>query len=312
MPNSRQLIAGIAGITCWFWIQVSFAGSTPIYIGVLEGPQTDQAQPNPPLSSQVHVRVAFREEGSEWKPMDTDFGTPAALGDVSRHYPSSIYWTVVFHGKAIGRIRSHDPGVLHWYADIGTQVISTDKANVPVVRTGAEDFSYAGGTASMRPLLLVSVPDYRDPQRWASTALTHAEIAEAAAAFRERVPRSERCKAEEEGPIRMVPYGDDKIHVIKAYRDIDGEVLFGERLEDPQANCEFFDDDNFFDYWFAMDKHGHVRYLDSQMTPMEAADVDNSGKSAWIFFTSRGEDEDGYELFYDDFNKVASFHWTYH
>jgi hypothetical protein len=48
------------------------------------------------------------------------------------------------------------------------------------------------------------------------------------------------------------------------------------------------------------------------MTPMDAADLDGNGHSEWVFQTSRGEDEDGYELFYDGFTKKASFHWVYH
>jgi hypothetical protein len=83
-------------------------------------------------------------------------------------------------------------------------------------------------------------------------------------------------------------------------------------LDDKRANCGFFDDENFFDYWFYLQASGRVEPLDSQMTPVDAVDLDNSGKSAWIFMTSRGEDEDGYELFYDDFSKKVSFSWTYH
>jgi len=52
--------------------------------------------------------------------------------------------------------------------------------------------------------------------------------------------------------------------------------------------------------------------LGSQMTPMDAVDLDGKRHSEWLFQTARGEDEDGYELFYDDFSKKASFHWTYH
>lgn len=61
-----------------------------------------------------------------------------------------------------------------------------------------------------------------------------------------------------------------------------------------------------------MDRHQRVRLLGSQMIPIDAVDLDDSGHSDWVFQTARGEDEDGYVLFYGNFAKKASFHWTYH
>jgi hypothetical protein len=99
---------------------------------------------------------------------------------------------------------------------------------------------------------------------------------------------------------------------IKAYRSKNGEVLYGQRLDGTRSKCGFFDAKNFFDYWFVLGANQDIRLLDSQMTPMDAADLDNTGNSAWVIHTSRGEDRDEYELFYDDFSKQASFQWTYH
>jgi hypothetical protein len=48
------------------------------------------------------------------------------------------------------------------------------------------------------------------------------------------------------------------------------------------------------------------------MTPIDAADLDNTGRSVWVFHTSRGEEWDGYELFYEDLSKTATFKWSYH
>lgn len=73
----------------------------------------------------------------------------------------------------------------------------------------------------------------------------------------------------------------------------------------------FFDDEHFYSYWFDLE-NGQARYLDNEMTPLEAADVDDVGKSSWIFLTSRREDEDGYELFDGESRERARFHWSYH
>jgi hypothetical protein len=273
------------------------APDAPLYVGILEGPQTDANQRNPPVSSQPHVRIAFRKSGREWQALPTDFGSPDALAQAANQYPASVKWTVVLHGKALGHISSRNPDVLRWYADIGTHIITSNAADIPT---------------ETKPLLLVSTPNYRDPAGWKSSTLTMSERRLAVAAFRRKVPATERCNAPEEQPIQMVPYHDGKIEIIAAYRSNSNELLIGERLHDPQANCGFFNDRHFFSYWFVIRHREGIRYLDSNVTPLAAADLDGSGQSAWIFFTARGEDEKGYELFYSDFGRRTYFHWTYH
>lgn len=244
--------------------------------------------------------------------MKSDFETPDALVQADRYYPATVNWTVVFDGRQLGTITSRSPGQLHWYGDVGTQIITTKAANIPRIGVGASNFSYTHNRARTRPLLLVSAPNFKDPDDWKPTTLSATEKSLAIKAFRKQFPSLEQCDQPEEEPVRMVPYSDDEILFIKAYRSKDGEVIFGERFDETRSNCEFWNDEHFFDYWSVLKRNQTVRLLGSQMTPMDAADLDNSGKSEWIFQTSRGEDEDGYELFYDDFSKKASFHWTYH
>jgi hypothetical protein len=275
---------------------------TPTYVGVLEGPTDDASSA---VSARTHVRIAFRKDGAEWKAMPGELGTP-----------ESLQWTVVFDGRTLGTATSRNPGELHWYADVGTHILTSRAA--PEIRTDAADFRYGSGArAKARPLLLISGPDASatdrwDPQGWKRSALSGEERLLAIAAFRSKVPDSERCARPEEQPIHRVRFADSAVTIVKAYRDNGGEVLFGARLQDPRANCGFFDDETFFDYWFVIDAQHRVRYLDSQMEALDAADLDHRGKSAWLFFTSRGEDEDGYELFYDDFRKRVQFQWIYH
>ena len=178
---------------------------------------------------------------------------------------------------------------------------------------GVAEFSSTGDApVKSRPLILVSQPYFRDPEGWTPTQLFFGEKKLAVSAFRKKIPASVRCDQPEKGPIHKVPYSDAEIRFLKAYRSKNGNVILGMRLDDKSANCDFLDDDNFFDYWFVLRATGSVRLLDSQMQPIGAADLDNSGQSEWIFQTSRGEDRDGYELFYDDFSKRVSFSWTYH
>jgi hypothetical protein len=280
----------------------------PVFVGVIEDTASTDLTP---AMSRIHVRLAFQKQGMEWIPFasGTQFNITPAQTDPT--FPSTVNWTIVFDGKRLGTITSTNPG-LDWSADIGIQTITTPSNDIPRVRTETRDFSLADRRERSRPLLVVSVPNFHDPEGWKITTLTVAEKKLAIAKFRKKFPKMEQCDEPETKPIRMVPYFDDEIVFIKAYRSNSGEVLYGQQLDDTRSKCGFFDDENFFSYWFLLNRPHGVQLLDSQMTPIDAADLDGDGHSEWVFQTSRGEDEDGYELFYDDFTKKASFHWTYH
>ncbi len=282
---------------------------SPLFVGVLEDVQPGNLSP---AMSAAHVRVAFEKRGAVWVPLKTDFNTPEALAESYKYYPETVSWTVVFDGKSLGTITSKNPGPPTSYGDVGTQTITTDHSRIPQITSRLADFSHFGNPAKSRPLVLVSVPHFQDPDDWKPTTLSDDEKRAAMRAFRNRFPFLEQCDKPEEKPIHMVPYSDTEILFMKAFRSARGEILFGQRLDDKRSNCGFFDDEHFFDYWFVMDGHLQTRLLGSQMVPMDAVDLDDNGHSDWIFQTARGEDEDGYDLFYNDFAKKASFHWRYH
>jgi hypothetical protein len=305
--HMKTLPVLIACALCWFAVKA--AAEAPLYVGVLENVEAVNLSP---AMSTIHVRVAFQKNGADWIPMKGTFGTPEALSRADSYFPASVNWTIVFSGKSIGTIDSKNPGPPMGYGDVGTQSITTKPADIPLIKTGATDFYYGDSKVHTRPLILVSVPNFKDPDGWKPTTLTLAEKQLVVKNFRKKFPKMEQCKEPEEEPTYMVPYGDDEILLLKAYRSRSGEVLYGQRLDGKRSMCGFFDDETFFDYWFVLSADQRIKLLDSQMTPMDAADLDNTGKSAWVFHTSRGEDWDGYELFYDDFTKRATFQWSYH
>lgn len=282
---------------------------SPVFVGVLEDVKPGNLSP---AMAVPHVRIAFQEAGDEWIPFKTDVNSPEALAKSYKYFPDSVDWTVVYDGKKIGAITSKNPGPPKSYGDVGTQKITSDRAQIPKVTTRLAEFSRFGNPAKFRPLVLVSMPHFNDPEDWKPAHLTGSEKTLAVKIFRDKVPALEQCEKPEEKPKKMVPYADDEILLLGAFRSKTRELIFGERLDDKRSNCGFFDDELFFDYWFALDKNRGIRLLGSQMTPMDAVDLNGKGHSEWLFQTARGEDEDGYELFYDDFGKKASFHWTYH
>ncbi|MDH4208632.1 MAG: hypothetical protein OEV76_07145, partial [Anaerolineae bacterium] len=65
------------------------------------------------------------------------------------------------------------------------------------------------------------------------------------------------------------------------------------------------------DPWFVITPQEAVRYLDDGMWLVDAGDYDNDGKSELLFSINR-YDRGGYELFYDDFKRHATFEFSYH
>jgi hypothetical protein len=307
--KTRRAIATVVFCSAGAICSTAAIADSPLFVGVLEDVKPGNLSP---AMSSAHVRVAFQKLGAEWVPLKTDFSTPEALAESYKYYPDVVSWTVVFDGKRIGTIESKNPGAPAAYGDVGTQTITTDHGLIPKVSNRAADFPHFDNPANSRPLVLVSAAHFKDPEGWKPTTLSEAESKQAIKNFRNRFPALEQCDKPEAKPIHMVPYSDDEILLIKAFRSSRGEILLGQKLDDKRSNCGFFDDELFFDYWFVRDEHQQVRLLGSQMMPMDAVDLDDSGHSEWIFQTGRGEDQDGYELFYDNFAKKASFHWTYH
>ena len=270
-------------------------GDDPLWVGVLEN--VDGGDFLSPAMKLPHVRVAFAKQGTDWIAASTSI-------------PGTIKWTVVFDGKALGTITSAAFASAA-YGDLNTQTLTGDVPRNIFVSNGAATFDY-GVRAKSRPLVAVSEPNSQDPEGWKPTTLSSKERQRAVKAFREKVQSSERCDQPEQQPIHWVPYADASIRLVKAYRSKIGTVILGLSLDDKGANCGFFDDETFFDYWFVLRDSGPVKLLGSQMMPVDAVDLDNSGTSAWIFLTSRGEDHFGYELFYEGFAKNVSFSWAYH
>lgn len=269
---------------------------TPILVGVLEDVEPGNLSPG---MATAHVRLAFEYTNRTWNSLRLE-------------YPSPVNWTVVFDGRAIGAIESRaSPSRAYIGGDVGIETITSRPSVIPHVSVGASRFDYTGNKARNRPLLLISTSHVRDPDHWKPAALSVDERKIAIDAFRRKVPSLEQCDQPEEEPIHIVPYSDGEVIFIQGYRSKSGELLVGERLDDTRSNCGFFDDPVFFDYWFAL-RGQTARFLDTQMVPMDAADLADTGSSVWVFQTSRGEDEDGYELFYEDFSKKVSINWTYH
>jgi hypothetical protein len=65
------------------------------------------------------------------------------------------------------------------------------------------------------------------------------------------------------------------------------------------------------DPWFVVDTKKSIAYLESGIWLVDAGDYDNDGRSELVFSINR-DNEGGYEIYYDNFKKHATFRFNYH
>jgi hypothetical protein len=273
------------------------AHADPLLVGVLEDIDARADRAGDPTMIGTHVRLAFEYRDGAWRPWD-------------QRYPQQMDWTVVFGGRTLGSVSSHENPPMLFVGDLGIESITTGESHIPHVRVGASDFNYSLYKSRSRPLLLVSAPNYTDPDHWKPDQITAEERQLVISELRKRAPTTSRCDQAETGPMHHVSYSDGDVQLVKVYRSADGEAVVGVRLDEKHASCGFSGDEAHLSYWYVV-KGGTVRFLDTNLVPIDAADLAGTGRSVWVFKTFKQEDFDGYELFYDDFSRKATFSWSW-
>lgn len=255
------------------------------------------------------VRVIFRKNGDAWQPFYSDCEDQACLKAATSTYPSETRWTIAFDGRNLGQVISHGPGDFLWYGDVGQQaIISTNP--VPTVGTRSTEFGGYTEAAVYRPLVANSKPYFADPDRWKPFVPSSEITTLLQQAFRRKYPKLCRTSKTDESKLEEFSYENEEVKVVKAYASRPGSIVARLNLEaiDCQDTEAGFDID---DPWFFVDATKTVKYLDSGMWLVDAGDYDNDGRSELIFSINR-EDEGGYEIWYENFNKHSAFRFHYH
>ncbi len=255
------------------------------------------------------VRVVFQKKDNEWRTFPSDCNNQDCLKTISRAYPGEVAWTVTFDGKNIGQVASRTRTDFKWYGDIGQQEI-TSKEPVPTIGTRSREFGGYGEATVYRPLVANSQPYFNDPDKWKPFVVTPELTHVLQASFRKKFPKLCHLSEVDHSTLEPLPYRNLAVKVVKAYASVSGWMVARLHLEavdcaDTEAG---FDID---DPWFVVDPKKSTEYLDSGMWLVDAGDYDNDGKSELVFSINR-ENQGGYEIYYDDFKKHASFQFNYH
>lgn len=251
------------------------------------------------------VRVIFERRGEEWTPFLNNCRNRTCLKTATSHYPRELSWTITFDGRKVGSITSRTPTHFAWYGSVGQQEI-TGKGPVPTIGAKSQEL----GGLLYRPLIANSKPYFKDPDAWKPATLSPAATAALQQAFRKKFPKMCRSSETDQSKLEPFPYHNEDVKLVKSYGSVSSRIVV--RLHLGAIDCNDVEaGDDIDDPWFVMDTDNSVKYLDSGIWLVDAGDYDNDGKSELVFSINR-ENEGGYEIYYDDFRKHATFKFNYH
>lgn len=291
------------------WVTLSFILAVPgpaqestVVVGVVEW---SRCPPDSPVT--VSARALFRLRGAEWIAL-----THPEASDATTRSPHP--WVVTFDGRNLGSILTVDTGFHSKHADNYTRdhvLRLVPSRSLPRIANATRTFTgwLWCSPPPWRPLVLVSVPHFRDPERWRPFQPDTSGRRALFGRFRAVVDTVVVCPNGEGKPAQRWQFNPSDLVFDKSYQDTLGHSLLALRLKQPVNACEFTAGPEWSAHWFLV---GHdTLYLGSQLELVDAGDYDTDGHSEVLFWHS-AYNQDGYTLFYDQFRKRLDYWWTYH
>ena len=300
------------------FLTLCYAGARPVhedsgsvYVGLLEDDRKQldhlgrwDATPVPGRT----ITPAFEKTGDGWTP----------IVNLNR----SVTWTVAFDGKNLGKVESEPvpQGALgNSSGPTNIHSILTPAKEIPVVGKVEGRFSGSSGKLVRRPLVVVSNPDFSDPDEWKPRALPNGVIEDVRSSFLKTFRHLRQCDASGEALKHDWSIPASEIIVSKSYGSAKHEYVVETRVHNNK--CLFNVDGKDFQSmggnqaFFVSPDHKAV-FLGLQWELLDAGDYDGDGRSEVIFQVAEGKDIDieteGYVLFYDDFRRNVRFVWQNH
>ena len=297
LRSTVLVISALVPLTGWTQ-NASAPPNTRIIVGILDDAREEMVNWKPGVAQNRIVRPAFEKTPLGWKPVDE---TPL---------PASMKWTVAFDGRSLGSVETEAgaEGFTRIYK------ITTPTAKIPSVGQPSQQFSGImgnGETKFRRPLVVVSRPNYGDPDGWKRTKLPDRIAAMIREAFRRQYPHVDRCK-EEEIMERDWKFPDSALSFPFAYAS--NKDSFLAEVDIDSGDCGWIDqpDQPESGPWFFVSADGKVKWVGSFLSLLDAGDYDSDGRSEFVFFLSQGENTDGFVLFDAKFENQISLLWHYH
>jgi len=294
----------------------------PVYVGLIEDdrreltllanygrPVPGQKSLDDPVPGR-NITPYFVKDGSEWKRI--------------QQLNQKMRWTVAFDGRSLGQIDSEPIPLSEsrpkgFPALLCVHAILTPSANIPVVGRASGDFDGGFGVYVRRPLVVVSRPNFVDPDQWKRTKPPDDVVEQTRATFRETFRHVRRCDPSGEILKTDARFPDSDILVLKAYGSNKDSFLIETQLKNHR--CVYNVDGGKLQLlegvqWYYVTPNREAVFLARDWQLVDAGDYDSDGKSEVIFYVAESEEDSeietaGYVLFYDDFRRSVRFTWTF-
>lgn len=288
---------------------VSSSSEGTIYIGILDDVREDIWLGKTEKIGGRLVMPAFEKSNAEWH-------------SVTHFLIRQVEWTAAFDGKNLGQVESqatsNEADQINSESSRAKQIILTPNADIPTVGKPSKMFtgvsSLFGLAKVRRPLVVVSKPYYRDPDHWMPTRLPTEIARMVRQGFRNEYPHVGRCEHEHVAETDW-KFPDSALALPKAYASNKNSFLVAVRLNAGDCGWGGHPDDpldSFVDQWFFVAADRSVRRIGGFEDLLDAGDYDNDGNSELIFFSTRSEKSDAYDLVYDSFRKSVDLEIGYH
>ncbi len=275
-----------------------------LVLGVLDQPQCKE-------TNGVSARVLFLKQDNEWVALDGFINVLDLDLNVTK-------WIIAFDGKKIGEIKISDPDpkkkfINPWYHNRDKVFEIPSNQKTPLIQNEAKLFRGWCDVPQYRPLVLVSKPNFADPEGWKSFVPDDEFKKRLYLPLRLTIGRfgALRCPA---GPNvnKTEPFDFQPSDLVfyRSYRSSAGKMLIALGLNKAKHGCDGVISPEWRDNWFLVDNE-NIDFLGREMTLVDAGDYDADGRSELLFWHS-GYNKDGYLLIYDSLRKKVEYLWGYH
>jgi len=282
-----------------------------VYVGVIEDDRRQLDLQGPKDKTPVSGRIItplFEKDRSGWKPV--------------RKLNQRVTWTVAFDGKKLGTVESEPiprASLVNVTGPADVHSILTPASEIPVVGKPNGRFGGSSGLPVRRPLVVVSQPYFRDPDKWKPREIPNGVIEKVRSAFHKAFRHLRQCDPSGEALRDDWDIPASEIVVSKSWGSIKREYVVETRVLHNKClfntNGEDFQSMGGNQIFFVSADH-KVVFLGLQWELLDAGDYDGDGESEVIFQVAEGKDIDieteGYVLFYDDFRRNVRFVWQNH
>jgi len=190
---------------------------------------------------------------------------------------------------------------LQWHIAFDGRYLGVLKENQIKIKNRTNSFSGWCHTPTYRPLVLVTKKYFKDPAQWKPFTPKRNMIIKLFPHLKKRI-----------GKLASIDfsYTVKDLILLKSYKNIKKEKLIQISFNLKNSSCEGKSDAWCKRYWFYISEE-KVKFIGENLEPVDAGDYDNNGQSEVLFWKS-GYNKDGYQLFYNQFEKSIEKSWSYH